>query len=102
MHSTSLPRPLRLSRAWPLRLADRWSERVLQLLAAGRAAWRRAEQRRRERRELASAVELSDTMLRDMGAPDWLQAQAEARRAAQRFDREMLTLSAPRAGAPYY
>jgi hypothetical protein len=60
-----------------------------------------AQQRRRERRELETAAELSDAMLRDMGAPDWLQAQAEARRASQRFDRELLQ-TASRPQAPYY
>jgi hypothetical protein len=102
MHSTRLPRPLRLSRAWPLQLADRWADAARPLLAAVRGAWHRAAQRRAERRELDAASELSDTMLRDMGAPDWLQAQAEARRAARRFDRETSLLGGPRGSVPHY
>ena len=101
MHTTSLPRPLRLSRAWPLRWADRLVAQAVELVRAWRAAWRNAQQRRRERLELQAAADLSDAMLRDMGAPDWLQAQAEARRAAQRFDRELLQ-GGSRAQSPYH
>lgn len=101
MHSTSLSRPLRLSRVWPLRLADRIAAGGYALMRALHRSWLHARERRRERRELQAAADLSDALLRDMGAPDWLQAQAEAHRATQRLDRELLRAGS-RPQAPYY
>ncbi len=77
--TTLLPRPLRLVRPWHQRLVD-----------ALRDAWRRQAALRRERADLEAASELSEVALRDMGAPEWLQAQARARRDAQRFERDLL------------
>ncbi len=90
MHSPTLTRPLRLGRPWLLRLADDVGERGLGWLRAARLAGQRWLAVQRERRELEAAADLSDATLRDMGAPEWLQAQAHARRESQRFERELL------------
>ena len=90
MHTPTLARPLRLGRPWPLRVASEFVEHLATLVHGARAALQRLQTRRRERDELRAAADLSDALLRDMGAPDWLQAQAHARRVAQRFERQMM------------
>lgn len=98
LHSPTLVRPLRIDRAWPLRVASDFVERLAALGSRARAGWLRLRERRRERRELLAAGDLSEALLRDMGAPDWLQAQANAQREARRFERELLRLEPRREG----
>jgi hypothetical protein len=101
MNAPTLVRPLRLGRAWPWRVADDLAERFVAAMEAAGDAWQRLQCRWREERELETAAELSEATLRDMGAPDWLQAQANTRREARRFERDLLGLE--RAGeARYY
>ena len=97
MHSPTLARPLRLGRPWPQRLADDLGETLGAWLQAARLVWRHRQAQWRERREIEAATELSDVTLRDMGAPDWLVAQAHARRESLRFERELLHVE-PRSG----
>jgi hypothetical protein len=99
---TLLARPLRLSRPWPWRVADGLAERIAAAAGSARAAWQRLQERRREARELDAAGELNEATLRDMGAPDWLQAEANARREVRRLERELLGFGRRDAGARHY
>jgi hypothetical protein len=92
MHTPTLVRPLRLGRPWPHRVASEFIERVAALAQGAHTALRRLRERRREQQELQAAADLSDALLRDMGAPDWLQAEAHARREAQRFERQLMRI----------
>lgn len=71
----ALPRPVPPVRPLSQRLADRWR--------ALKAWWRERARQRREARDIEIATELNEAMLRDIGAPDWLQAYAQSRREAQ-------------------
>jgi hypothetical protein len=81
MSNAYLPQPIPLSRpsvaAWAGDLIDALRERWHLLIA-----------QRRAERELETAIELNDRTLEDIGAPEWLRAQASARRASelQRLD----------------
>jgi hypothetical protein len=101
MNTSTLVRPVRLHRPW----AARTTERVLDVWAVlarhVQAALQRARERRREARDLQAAVELSEATLRDMGAPDWLQARAESVRAVRRFERELLRVEPRPSGLRY-
>ena len=101
MHTPTLVRPLQLGRPWPLRIASDLVEHAATLVHGARAALQSLQARRRERQELEAAADLNDALLRDMGAPDWLQAQAHARRVAQRFERQLLGIE-PRGGDRRY
>ncbi len=101
MHSPTFFRPVRLGRPWPLRVASEIVEHLAALAHRARAALQHVRKRRRERQELQAAADLSDALLRDIGAPDWLQEQAHARRQARRFGRERLHFE-PRGGAGRY
>jgi hypothetical protein len=58
--------PLALVRPWPRRLADAFAER-----------WRHwRSPRKMQEVDLATLAELSPKTLRDIGAPDWVQARA--------------------------
>lgn len=67
-----------LSRPWPARLLERTAE----LWHALRA---HAAQREFEQWRLEDLAALSDRTLRDIGAPEWLRAEAIARRDAERL-----------------
>lgn len=102
MNAPTLVRPLRLSRPWPWRAADDAAAWCVAAAASARSAWRRWLCRRREERELEAASDLSEATLRDMGAPDWLQAEANARRESRRFGRELLGLERRGADGRWY
>ena len=65
-------------------LAELWLRRAASGLLRAAAARRQWCQRRDEARLCALAEELSETLLRDIGAPDWLRDAAAARREAER------------------
>ena len=73
--SPALPRPVPLARPFARRMADGW--------LALKGWWSERARRRRDAREINAAADLNEAMLRDIGAPEWLLAQAEARREAQ-------------------
>ena len=79
MNTTTLTPTLKLYRPWPLRLLDRV-----------RVVWEHWRDERLARQAVESALELPEETLRDMGAPLWLQAQAQARRESARLDRELM------------
>ena len=64
-------------------------------LLAMAAAWDVRLQRRREEIETRALADMNELLLRDIGAPDWMIAEAYARRE---IDRQQLTLL--RAGHP--
>jgi len=68
-------------------LARPLHQRVLDTLAAGWAVWQAARRRRRARRqaerELQAVRDMNELLLRDIGAPDWMVADANARRVDQ-------------------
>jgi hypothetical protein len=74
MNTASLPRAIAVSRP----LAVRWWE-VLQ------AAWRARADRRRDALEIARVAELSDHVLDDIAAPEWLRIEAAARREVEKL-----------------
>ncbi|MBP6901203.1 MAG: hypothetical protein KBC73_14000 [Burkholderiaceae bacterium] len=69
-------------------------EQLLRALGRGllRAAEarHRARQRRAERRQGRLAEQLSPALLRDIGAPDWLQLEARAWRQAENLRQQAL------------
>jgi hypothetical protein len=80
--TTTLPRPIPLSRP----VLQRWFDTAVH---AWKAASATAAANRRQRAEQArqvwdldTASGLSDSTLRDIGAPDWLRVEAAARREA--------------------
>ena len=64
-------------------------------LLAMASAWDVRLQRRREDIETRAIADMNEALLRDIGAPDWMLAEASARRE---IDRQQLTLL--RAGHP--
>ena len=81
MHSATLPGSIRLPRSQP----DSWMEPLLQ-------AWQRWAVQRRHRAGAAAAVELSERVLRDIGAPDELLLEAQAWRDADALRASALRL----------
>ena len=70
----------------------RWQRAADLIAAAGRAlraAWQRHRERRIAQHDIVIALQLDEHMLRDMGAPPWLQDQARARREQRGFDLEL-------------
>jgi hypothetical protein len=68
-------------------LARPLHQRALDALAEVRRAWRAARQRRRMRRraeqELQALRDMNELLLRDIGAPEWMIADASLRRSGQ-------------------
>lgn len=102
MNAPTLARPLRLGRPWPLRLVEAARERLGAWLCGVQAVWSRLRAAQHERLELDAAADLSAATLRDMGAPDWLQAQAQARHEARRFERELMRVELRGSDGRYY
>jgi hypothetical protein len=97
LHPTLLSaRPLALHRPWFDRLWVDAATALRSMLARIAAAYRHHRQRRREIEEWRAAVELDDRVLRDIGAPTWLQSQAESAREARAFERRVLGLEGRR------
>jgi len=81
MQTTTCPSMIPLHRPWHQRMLD---HSVADALRALGAAWQRHAQRRREQRELAAVAEMNELLLRDIGAPDWMVAEAAGRRESER------------------
>ena len=77
------PRPWH-SRAWRF---------LINAAAAAAQSWRERQRMEREHRERALLAELDPRVLSDIGAPDWLEAEAYALRDAHRAERDQLRLS---------
>jgi hypothetical protein len=92
MKGSTLARPLLLHRPWPQRLFERLSQAGATGLAVLHGWSVRWHQARRLRREHEALRELDPATLRDLGAPPWLQADAQAYRESQRFERALLSL----------
>lgn len=87
MNSTTacLPRTIPLSRPWP----QRWWHAAADALQSLRATWAEARCERLQERVQAwdpqAVADLDDHVLRDIGAPDWVRAEAAARRDSGRY-----------------
>jgi hypothetical protein len=75
------PSLIPLSRPLHRRLLDGVAQTWFELLGA----WRRHAEVRRQRREADAVADMNELLLRDVGAPDWLIAEAEARRNVERL-----------------
>lgn len=96
LHPPMPVRPLSLHRPWHDGL---WIDTVQRLGAFVRrvaVALQHRRQRRREMAEWRAAVELDERVLRDIGAPTWMQSQAESAREARAFERRLLGLEVRR------
>ncbi|HJV59550.1 MAG TPA: hypothetical protein VJ743_01335 [Albitalea sp.] len=81
MNATSCPTSIRLGRPLHERLRDAVTDRVRQVVSA----WLRGRAERRHRRELETIAEMNEMLLRDIGAPESLIAEAAARDEARRL-----------------
>ena len=81
MQTTSCTSLIPLHRPWHQRMLD---YSVADAVHALGLAWQRHMQRQRERRELAAVAQMNELLLRDIGAPDWMVAEAAARRDSER------------------
>jgi hypothetical protein len=82
MNTTTCPSNIALYRPWHQRMLDR---SIADALGALRSAWNESVRRRRERRELDAVADMNELLLRDIGAPDWMVADAAARRDVDRL-----------------
>ncbi|WP_372524353.1 hypothetical protein [Piscinibacter sp.] len=84
MNERTIGVPIRLARSLPERVlvdvVDALRRQLRGLLAAGRAH----SERRRLQREFDAVSDMNETLLKDIGAPEWLITQAAQRREAQR------------------
>ena len=81
MYSASLPRPIPLSPSLP----ESWVGELVQL-------WQRYAAQQRQRARVVAAAELSERVLLDIGAPDELLLEAQARREANELRASELRL----------
>jgi len=83
MYRASMPQALPLSRSLPERLVHDITDAARPRLSALRAWWQHSVAQWRAERELEAAIEMRESTLNDIGAPDWLRARAAARREAR-------------------
>src|ERR1043165_2594050 len=72
MQTPTFPSTIPLTRP----LHDRLFEQLARVFDAMRSAWHRRNERRRLERELEGVADMNELLLRDMGAPEWIIAQA--------------------------
>ncbi len=89
--TTTCPTTVTLWRPLHVRLLEALGDK----LYAWSDAWESYVAKRRLARALEGIADMNEALLRDIGAPDWMIAQASARRE---IDRQQLTLL--RAGHP--
>jgi hypothetical protein len=78
--STTCPTTIHLYR--PLHV--RALERLAEILYAAAEAWEARVARRRYEIESRAMADMNELLLRDIGAPDWMIAEASARREVDR------------------
>jgi len=78
-----MPRTIPLSRPWPLRWAQAVADGLRDVRAALAEARRQREAERAQAWDARALEGLADHVLRDIGAPEWVRAEAAARRAAE-------------------
>lgn len=86
----SLPHPISLNRAATWRAIDGLFDTGAFVLAVARAGWARWRAARRQAAAHAALRELHPRLLRDIGAPFELMAEAESRRSVDHAQRERL------------
>jgi hypothetical protein len=79
MNTTPCTVTIPLVRPWHQRVLD---TSLADVVSALQRAWREHAQRGRHERELRAVADMNELMLRDIGAPDWMLAEAIARRHA--------------------
>jgi hypothetical protein len=89
--TTTCPSTIQLYRPMHVRLLQVVGDALLAMASA----WDVRLQRRREEIETRAIADMNEALLRDIGAPDWMIAEASARR---QIDQQQLTLL--RAGHP--
>lgn len=80
MQATTCPTTIRLSRPLHVRVM----EAVGDALYAWSEAWEAHIARRRQERETVAIADMNELLLRDIGAPEWMIAEATARREIDR------------------
>jgi hypothetical protein len=96
LHPPMLMRPLNLHRAWHDRLWVDAFDALRSFVRRAAAAWAERRRHRLELEEWRAAVELDERVLRDIGAPQWLQSQAESVRESRRLERGLMHLEVRR------
>ena len=80
MHNPTCPSTIPLYRPWSDKLllaaADAFNELGVR--------WRARVERRRREQALDAVADMNELLLRDIGAPEWMIAQADARREVER------------------
>ena len=77
MQTTTCPSTIPLHRTWQQRLLD---TSLADLVRSLRQAWTERSRKLREQRETAAVAEMNELLLRDIGAPEWMVADAADRR----------------------
>lgn len=84
----------------PLTMTERLLRGLASAALAAAAAWRhwhlRQDQTRQARLQVRLSEELPDALLRDIGAPAWLEADARGRRSAEAWRLQAQRLDAGR------
>lgn len=96
LHPPTSLHTMNLHRPWHGRL---WADAIGAVRALARhlaGALRERRKRRIEHEEWRAAVELDERILRDIGAPQWLQSQADSVRELRRFERDLMGLETRR------
>lgn len=96
LHPVMPVRPLSLHRPWHDRVGTDLTGALRSVARRLAAAWHEHRQRRREIEEWRAAVELDPRVLHDIGAPAWMQSQAESAREARAFERRVMGLDVRR------
>lgn len=80
-----LPRTIPLARPWPSRWWHAMAEGLRSLLTAWAEARRERLQERIQAWDPQAVAGLDDHVLRDIGAPDWVRAEAAVKRESERY-----------------
>jgi len=80
MNTTTCPTTISLSRPLHARVLDAIGD----ALYAWSNAWEERAETRRQQHRLEAIADMNELLLRDIGAPDWLVAQANMRREIER------------------
>ena len=89
MQTTTCPSTISLHRTWHQRLLD---TSLADMVQAVRQAWNERSRKLREQREMAAVAEMNELLLRDIGAPDWMVAEAAARRDVDQLRQRVLEM----------
>ena len=80
MPTTTCPTTISLSRPLYMRVLDA----VEDTLVGWADAWHAHAEQHRRKREMLALADMNELLLRDIGAPEWLVAEANSRREVER------------------